>query len=187
MFSKAQKLEAGLLKSPLYLSTYGKAQRKEESRDFVASLAKKNPAPFRSQFQVFESESHGSLPLVSLYYGLLFIFDGFRPNLNSFVEDPTLINEQFRKLSQMLGIELLAPEDLIHDVCSHTIIDKPDKALECFQINVANYPKSYNAHNALAKIYANNGMRQQAIKSYRKSLEIKPSNQEAITGLRELE
>lgn len=187
VFSKAQKLPNGLIRSPLYLSTYGKAKRKEEWREFVVMLAKKNPLPFRSEFQVFESEGHGSLPLVSLYNGLLFIFEGFEPNLNSFVEDPSSIEKHFSKFSHMLGVDILPPEDLIHLVCNETVKDYPDKAIDCFQVNVSNYPMSYNAHNALAKVYANKGMKDKATTSYRKSLEIKPDNIEGIQGLKELE
>lgn len=127
------------------------------------------------------------MPIVSLYNGLLFIFDGFRPNLNSFVDDPTSIDKHFHQFSRALGVGFLAPEDLIHEVCSHTTTDNPSKAVECFQVNVSNYPKSYNAHNALAKIYASKGMKQEAIVSYRKSLELKPGNPEAIKGLKELD
>lgn len=65
--------------------------------------------------------------------------------------------------------------------------DNPNKAIDCFQVNVSNYPLSYNARNALAKIYAKNNMKQLAIISYRKSLELKPGNPEAIDGLRELD
>ena len=187
MHIKAQKLASGLLRSPFYLSTYGKAQRKEESREFVAMLAKKNPSPFRSKFQVFESEGHGSLPIVSLYNGLVFIFDGYRPTtLDSFINDPSSISKHYSIFSQTLGIEFLPPEDLIHLLCSAAVKENPAKAVDCFQVNVSNYPKSYNAHNALANAYASKGMKQDAIRSYQRSLEIKPNNPEGIRGLREL-
>jgi predicted alpha/beta superfamily hydrolase len=186
LFSQAKSLAAGILRSPLYLSTYGKAQRKEESREFVATLAAKNSSPFRSKFQVFESEGHGSLPIVSLYNGLLFIFDGFRPDLNSLVDDPTAIGRHFSKFSQTLGVNFLPPEDLIHLVCNATVADNPKKAVDCFKVNVANYPSSYNAHNALAKICASKGMIDESISSYRRSLEIKPGNMNAVNGLKGL-
>jgi D-alanyl-D-alanine-carboxypeptidase/D-alanyl-D-alanine-endopeptidase len=86
----------------------------------------------------------------------------------------------------MLGVDFLPPEDLIHLICSETAKANPDEAIDCFRANVTNYPMSYNAHNALAKIYASKGMKQQAIKSYQRSLELKPGNPEGIKGLREL-
>lgn len=157
IFSLAHKLKNGLLSGPLYLSTHSKAQRKEESREFVRTLAMKNPLPFRSKFQVFEGESHGSLPMISLYNGLLFIFDGFHPDLNAFVEDPASIGKHFSKFSENLGLEFLPPEDLIHLVCAETNKENPDKAIECFQVNVTNYPQSYNALNGIAAIYTSKG------------------------------
>ncbi len=45
-------------------------------------------------------------------------------------------------------------EDLIRLICNETLKEKPEKAIDCFQVNVTHYPLSYNAHNALAKIYA---------------------------------
>lgn len=186
MASIAQKLKGGAIHGSLYLSTYGKAQRKEESREFVKMLANKNPASFRSNFQVFEAERHSSLPLVSLYNGLLFVFGGFRPDLNSFVEHPSAINEHFSKLSKLLGVEILAPEDLIREVCSHTEKDIPDKAIECYQVNVSNYPRSYNALNSLGQIYAAKGMREQAIDAYQRSLNLEPNNNSATAELQKI-
>ena len=150
IFSMELQLRKNKLKKLIYISTYGKALRKNEYRNFVQMLVKKNSLPFRAKFQVFDNETHGSLPLVSLYNGLLFIFDGFHPNLDEFVNDPALINNHFAKFSQKMGIKFLPPEDLIHDVCVHAIKENPDKAkaVECFRINAANYPESYNATNA---------------------------------------
>ncbi len=186
LLTKAKKLKSGLLRAPLYLSTYEKAQRKEESKEFVTTLAKNNPSPFRSKFQVFESETHGSLPVVSLYNGLLFVFDQYHPNLNEFVQEPTSIGNHFSNFSKLLGVAFLPPEDLIRDVCAHTLKENPEKAIACFQVNVANYPKSYNALNALAKVYASKGMKNEATEVYRKSLTIQPQNKGAVEGLHKL-
>ena len=64
----------------------------------------------------------------------------------------------------MLGVDFLPPEDLIHLICSETTKANPDKTIDCFKVNVSNYPRSYNAHNALAMAYASKGMKQEAIR-----------------------
>lgn len=183
MFRLARSSLAKDLHGPLYVSTYGKAQRREEYREFVKLIDEKNAPGVRTKFQVFHDEKHGSLPLLSLYYGLLHVFDGYRPPLNDFVEDPESIKKHFDGLSVRLGMKFLPPEDLIHDVCSHTIIEKPEKAAECFKVNVQNYPQSYNAYNALGAAYAKEGKIEMAIESYQRSLELNPGNKTAENAL----
>ena len=80
----------------------------------------------------------------------------------------------------------MPPEDLISSVCNETVKENPDKAIACFQVNVLNYPESYNAQNALANAYAKKGRVQEAIQSYRKSLELKSNNVGAVNGLSKL-
>ena len=108
LFKRAREIDLSNLAGSLYLSTYGFAQRREEYREFIGIIDAKKSAKLRTRFQVFESERHGSLPIVSLYNGLLFIFEGYRPvELNSFVENPSLIGKHFSKFSNV-GSRFLA-------------------------------------------------------------------------------
>lgn len=68
----------------------------------------------------------------------------------------------------------------------HTAIEKPEKAIECFKINVANYPDSFSAYAAVAEAYEAKGQKQLAVSKYQKSLERNPNNQKARQALKKL-
>jgi tetratricopeptide (TPR) repeat protein len=157
-------------------------------RDFASVLQTNASPPFRSRLQYFESEDHGSVPLLSLYHGLLFIFEGYKPSVGSVFENPSSIKSHFAKVSDRLGFEILPPEEFLQIVGVELVYQKrrTDKAIECFQINVDNYPNSFNAYHCLAEAYALQGDKALAIKNYEKSIALNPSNRLVSEALRKL-
>jgi len=63
---------------------------------------------------------------------------------------------------------------------------KTEDAIELFKLNVKAYPKSSNVYDSLAEAYMIRGDKKQAIKYYKKSLELNPENTNAITKLEQL-
>ena len=63
---------------------------------------------------------------------------------------------------------------------------KNAEALEVFRINVEDYPDSWNAHDSLGEAYLAVGQAEQAIRSYRRSLELNPANASARNVLKQL-
>jgi CubicO group peptidase (beta-lactamase class C family) len=63
---------------------------------------------------------------------------------------------------------------------------KKPEALEIFKLNVGLYPASWNTYDSLGDGYAAVGDKELAIKNYRRSLELNPKNQNAITQLKKL-
>ena len=55
--------------------------------------------------------------------------------------------------------------------------DDVDKAIEVFQKNVKEHPRSWNVHDSLGEAYATKGDTAKAIKSYTKALEMAPETQ----------
>jgi CubicO group peptidase (beta-lactamase class C family) len=63
---------------------------------------------------------------------------------------------------------------------------KASDALEVFRQNIADHPQSANAYNSLGEAYVKLGDKEQAIKSYQKSLELNPGNGNAVQALKTL-
>ena len=70
-------------------------------QDFADILRANNSPSFRAALQYFDAEDHGSVPLLSLYHGLLFIFDGYKPT-GSVDENLASLNDHFAKISGRL-------------------------------------------------------------------------------------
>jgi cytochrome c-type biogenesis protein CcmH/NrfG len=59
-------------------------------------------------------------------------------------------------------------------------------AIRVFQLNVEAYPQSGNAYDSLAEAYMDNGDKGLAIANYQKSLQLDPSNSNAVEMLKKL-
>jgi CubicO group peptidase (beta-lactamase class C family) len=54
--------------------------------------------------------------------------------------------------------------------------NKIDDALEIFELNVSQYPHSWNVYDSLAETYLEKGNKEMAIKNYRKAVELNPKS-----------
>ncbi|HEX8187051.1 MAG TPA: serine hydrolase [Pyrinomonadaceae bacterium] len=64
---------------------------------------------------------------------------------------------------------------------------RPRESVAVFALNAELYPQSFNVYDSLADAYAQGGDREQAIKNYRRSLELNPGNRNAAEMLKKLE
>ena len=62
-----------------------------------------------------------------------------------------------------------------------------NEAIEVFKMNTENFPNSSNAYDSLGEAYMDNGEKELAIKNYRRSLELKPNNLNAMEMIKRLQ
>ena len=61
-----------------------------------------------------------------------------------------------------------------------------NEAIAVFQLNVEAYPKSANPYDSLGEAFMTAGDRARAIASYQRSLELDPTNANAVAKLEQL-
>jgi glyoxylase-like metal-dependent hydrolase (beta-lactamase superfamily II) len=59
-------------------------------------------------------------------------------------------------------------------------------AIAVFKLNVEMYPSSWNVHDSLAEAYLEAGMKEEAIRYYRKSIELNPQNENGRAMLKKI-
>jgi Flp pilus assembly protein TadD len=59
-------------------------------------------------------------------------------------------------------------------------------AIQVFQMNVQEYPKSWNCYDSLGEAYMKAGQKDLAIQNYNKSLELNPNNTNGAEMLKKL-
>lgn len=64
---------------------------------------------------------------------------------------------------------------------------KMAEAIAVFKVNVELYPNSWNTYDSLGEAYVNNGEKELAIESYKKSLALNPQNANGAEALKKLE
>jgi|ERR1051326_8091872 predicted alpha/beta superfamily hydrolase len=156
-------------------------------REFAGLLQSHQTDSFRSSMKYFEDEDHGSVPLPSLYYGLRFIFDGYKPLVVA-RESAAGLREHFEKVSARLGFTVLPPETSPNGLGWYYLTDErqTNTALEFFSLNLTNYPGSPHARESLAEAYDYIGNKALAAENFRLALEANPENHHAAERLRRL-
>jgi len=167
------------------LKIFSPAKMRSAIRKFVKTLEAARSENFRLGFHTFNAEDHASVPLLSLYHGLLYIFEGFK---QADLESLSAMQARFKRLSKRLGGDLLPPEGYVNGRGYVTLYALNDvkKALEFFEYNITNYPRSANAYDSLAEGYMIQGDRVRAIRNYQKSLKLDPGNQNAAKWIKKL-
>jgi predicted alpha/beta superfamily hydrolase len=128
--------------------TYNPIKMRRAIRKFVKTLDAARTVNFRLGFQFFDSEDHASVPLLSLYHGLLYIFDGFK---HVGVESLPAMITRFNRLSKRLGGDVLPTEGYVNNMGYTMLYGLKDvkKAIAFFEYSIANFPKSANAYDSL--------------------------------------
>ena len=150
---------------------------------FNATLKNKGFSPAKVKLEYFTEENHWTVALMSLYHGMLFIYKDLKmKNIsNSSVEDIVAYYET----NYNGGFS--PPENDVNTIGYNYIRNDASKALLYFQLNVKNYPKSSNAFDSLGEAYMLLGDKENAINSYKKSIELDDGNENAFKMIRKLQ
>jgi len=131
----------------------------------------------------YKNDNHGSVPLITEYDGLRFIFSYYKiPNkINSELFDPHStadvaadLSAHYVDISKHMGYTVLPPEDDMNGLAYYLMQNKqPQKAYQLFALNIKNYPKSENVYDSMGDYFANQKDKAKAIEYYTKALAIK--------------
>ena len=136
-----------------------------------------NGLKFASKY--YPDDDHGSVPLISEYDGLRFIFSYYK--LKFFAEDftdslPALakkIATHYQTVSKEFGFKESPPEMLVNGLGYNALgLKQYTKAAALFQLNIDNYPKSGNVYDSYGDLLAAKKDTANAIASYQKALAI---------------
>ncbi|GAB3989480.1 hypothetical protein GCM10028807_14480 [Spirosoma daeguense] len=144
-------------------------------------LLKTNPQNgLRYQGKYYPDEDHSSVPLISEYDALHFIFDQYRFKMTNkdYDENSTelagRLTTHFAAVSDRLGYRVSAPEALVNEFGHYSLSEqKFIKAESLFKLNVANYPNSFNAYDSYGDYYVARKDTTNAIAQFKKALSLK--------------
>jgi predicted alpha/beta superfamily hydrolase len=153
---------------------------------FNSILEAFNQSGIRYAYKYYPEDSHGSVPLITEYDALRFIFDSYDVSLARALEKPTYLAEHFAKASSALGYKIDPPEDMV-DLIGHVAMGRDTTAaLQLFEMNAKLYPTSANVYASLGEVYSAKQDKVRATEYYQKALSIRPGLQSAKDGLRKV-
>ena len=135
-------------------------------------------------WKYYDNDSHGSVPLITEYDAVRFLFPWYElKGLNKFFDPSsttsvdelmTLIDSHYEKVSSNFGYKVLPPEPFINGL-GYAFIDDPktqDKANALFSMNVQNYPNSSNVYDSMGDCYLAQQDSVKALELFKKALEV---------------
>jgi predicted alpha/beta superfamily hydrolase len=139
---------------------------------------KQNGLKFNSKY--YNEDSHGSVPLITEYDALHFIFNFYPLKLTQkdFTDTTTALLDKFEKhysaISKKMGFNVKLSEDQINSMGYEALGSKHFKKAErFFKYNIENYPESFNVYDSIGDYYDAIGDKPNTIKFYEKALSIK--------------
>lgn len=140
-------------------------------------------------FDFFEKEDHFSVPLVSIYEGLQFLFRGYQFPLDQVPKsEGGAIILHYEKFSNRFNNQIQPPGKLLNQVGNFLFRQEGqfERALEILKVNSIYYPNTEIPFQSLGNAYLQNGETQLAISNFEKVLKLNPNNEQARTRLNEL-
>ncbi len=139
-------------------SNYGGSLQFHSNAIFNIGKAMENASLKNLQYKVdyIQNTDHSSIPLLSWYNGLLFVFDGYHKSHYEYMKDPDLIETHFKDIESKIGLKMNPPQDifeiLVHYLTSPNRYPDPVKARKVLKMALKYYPGSSYFQNKLKEL-----------------------------------
>ena len=155
-------------------------------------LKKYNSNGLRWGYKYYNDDDHASVPFVSAYDGLRFVFNRNRFPLNLFDKRynidtlRNMILSHYRVLSKEMGYPV-KPSEPTNNQLGYTFLQEKDfeRARMFFQLNIDYFPENFNVYDSMADYYLARNEKEKAIGYLKKALSIK-STEEVRTKFEKL-
>jgi len=140
---------------------------------FETIIEEKSPVGFEFKYVKMPDENHGSIPHMSIYKGLEWIYSGWGIPDGKINDGLDAINQHYADLSKKYGYEIKSPEYVLNLLgYAYLQNEEFEDAIRVFQENVKRYPESSNVYDSLGEAFENNNQFKEALKSYKKAVKI---------------
>ncbi len=152
--------------------------------EFSTTVHEKAEETVALKYVKMESEDHNSVPYISLFQGLRFIFSDWQLPQEKYAEGLDAIDQHYKKISIQYDFEVKTPENVIN-LLGYRYLQNNDaaKAIEVFQENVKRYPDSANVYDSLGEAYETNNQLDLAKKNYQKAADLGVKNNDPNTAI----
>jgi predicted alpha/beta superfamily hydrolase len=133
-----------------------------------------------SASKYYPEYDHQSVPLIAQYDALRFIFNFYNYNFpfaeffNPSYKSDSLLSNHYKMISKRMGYTVSPPEQFVNGIGYQLMsMNQLDRAKYFFEMNIENYPTSFNAYDSMGDLFEKKGNKEKAIGYYSKSLSIR--------------
>jgi predicted alpha/beta superfamily hydrolase len=140
---------------------------------FSSAIKQKTNGTVDFQYVKMLSEDHATIPYISLFNGIRFIFSDWQLPPEKFAEGLAAIDAHYAKVSSAYGNNVETPENVIN-LLGYTYLrnNQIATAISVFTENVKRYPGSANVYDSLGEAYENNAQYKLAGENYQKAYDL---------------
>ena len=129
----------------------------------------------RWQLEAYRGETHASVPFQAEIDGLHFIFESYRIDVEKNDQQAESLREHFKKFSDEIHVPFPPPEETVIGAAEMFVRRKEfDKALDCFMLNIENYPKNPSNYTRAGDMLREMGELKSAQSYYEQALKLNP-------------
>ncbi len=141
--------------------------------EFHSLLKQKSGQAIAVEYVKMGAEDHSSIPYISLFNGLRYVFSDWRLPDEVINQGLLAIDNHFQRISEKYGLETHAPENLLNQL-GYTLLANGDieQAIGVFTENTRRYPQSANVYDSLGDALQANGQLDLARDSYARACEL---------------
>lgn len=153
--------------------TLGNEPTYHASLNKYTSLLEDNTNNLRWDYQIFNDEDHGSIPIISLLKGLEFIYSDFQLSMETATQGLEAILDHYSQVKSKYDYTVDISEATFNTI-GYTLLQNEefDKAIEVFEYNVKLYPNSANVYDSLAEALEKTGRIKEAAANYKIAIDI---------------
>ncbi|MBP7462196.1 MAG: hypothetical protein KBA26_12985 [Candidatus Delongbacteria bacterium] len=139
-----------------------------------AIIQNRQPQKLDYRYQHYSGETHGSVPVVSLYDGLKWVFKGWSiPDSIAEQGLPAIKQYHQSQFTERLGLSAAIPEPILNRIGYQLIgNNKLQSALDVFAYNIELYPGSANVYDSYGEGLEQAGRLKEALDNYRKAVSV---------------
>lgn len=154
------------------------------------SLAANAPPNLKWKVDVIPETDHSSIPLLSWYNGLLFVFEGYDLSHYGMMQDLDSIEKHFDELAKTIGLRMDPPQTifwiLAHYLTTPNRYPNAEKAFKLIHLGLKYHPQSPYLYEKLGAAYELNKEPEKALEAYQKALSLNPDNKVAKEKIQKL-
>lgn len=163
-----------------YMSVGDEPDYYSAHNEFFLLVKEKSGDDINIIYEKMENENHGTIPYVSLFNGLRFVFADWQLPQSALKDGLLAIDNHYRVVSKKYGVKQQTPENLIN-VLGYGKLQIGDRegALEIFNENAKRFPNSANVYDSLGEAYETNNQLELAKENYSKACKLGEKNGDA--------
>ncbi len=130
-------------------------------------------------YKYYMNDNHGSVPLIATYDALHFIFSFYDLRLSSddyqnfSMNTIAKVEKHYEDVSKHFGFTYKPPEIMVNQLGYIAMSQKKmPEAKRLFDMDIVNYPTSFNVYDSMGDFEAANGEKAKAVEYYNKALTI---------------